>query len=199
MTRFVAKTCILSTSGCALGVSGPCHSLLCAMPSASLAIRPATPSDVPLILQLIKDLAEYERDPGAVDATYVSLHEALFERGAGPGTPRGCEVLIGEVDGVPQGFAMFFHNFSSWRGRSGLYLEDLFVRPACRGVGLGEALLRACAKIAVERGCPRMEWIVIDWNTPAIGFYERLGAKPLSEWTVFRLDGKTLAQVALGK
>jgi GNAT superfamily N-acetyltransferase len=162
----------------------------------SLTIRPATPADVPLVLRLIKDLAEYERDPGAVDATQASLHAAMFERGAGPGQPRGCEVLIGEVDGEAQGFAMFFHNFSSWRGRPGLYLEDLFVRPACRGCGLGAALLRACAAIAVARGCPRMEWIVIDWNEPAIGFYEKLGAKPLSDWTVFRLDGEALTRVA---
>jgi ribosomal protein S18 acetylase RimI-like enzyme len=162
----------------------------------TLTIRAATPRDVPDVLQLIKDLAEYERDPGAVDATEASLHAAMFERGAGPGQPRGCEVLMGEVDGVVQGFAMFFHNFSSWRGKPGLYLEDLFVRPACRGVGLGDALLRACAAIAVERGCPRMEWIVLNWNTPAIGFYERLHAKPLSDWTVFRLDGEALKTVA---
>jgi GNAT superfamily N-acetyltransferase len=162
----------------------------------SLSIRPATPADVPLILELIKDLAEYERDPGAVDATPQMIHDALFTRGAGPNQPRACEVLIGEVDNQPQGFAMFFHNFSSWRGRAGLYLEDLFVRPAFRGCGLGDALLRAVARIAVERGCPRMEWIVLDWNTPAIGFYEKLGAKPLSEWTVFRLDGEALARVA---
>jgi GNAT superfamily N-acetyltransferase len=114
------------------------------------------------------------------------------------GEARAAEALIGEVDGERQGIAVFFHNFSTWTGRRGVYLEDLYVRPAARGAGLGAALLRAVAKIAVARGCPRLDWLVIDWNEPAIGFYRKLGAVPLDEWTVFRLSGESLARVAGG-
>lgn len=156
----------------------------------TLAVRPATPADVPFILALIRELAEYERAPQEARATPDLLHDALF------GPRPACEALVGEIDGTPQGIAVFFHNFSTWTGRRGVYLEDLFVRPAARGAGLGQALLRRVAAIAVERGCPRMEWLVIDWNTPAIGFYESLGAKPLAEWTIHRLSGEALAAAA---
>ncbi len=152
----------------------------------SLTIRPATPADVPLILTLIRELAEYEREPGAVVATEGQLRDHLF--GASP----YAQCVMGEVDGVVQGFALYFHNFSTWRGRPGLYLEDLFVRPPARGAGLGKALFRHLARLAVERGCARMEWAVLDWNEPAIGFYKRMGATALAEWTVWRLTGEAL-------
>lgn len=159
---------------------------------AAITIRPATTEDVRLVLELIRDLAEYEREPHAVEATEDLVRESLFGRGVGNGTaanPRGAsaECLIGEIDGRAQGFAVFFHNYSTWKGRSGLYLEDLFVRPAARGAGLGKALLVRLAQIADERGCGRMEWAVLDWNTPAIDFYKALGAQPMSEWTTYRV------------
>ncbi|MFA6044622.1 MAG: GNAT family N-acetyltransferase [Phycisphaerales bacterium] len=153
-------------------------------------IREATPADVGLIVQLIKELAEYEREPLAAEATPAMIHEALF------GPQPACECLIGTVDGEAQGFALFFHNFSTWKGKRGVYLEDLFVRPAARGVGLGKALLARLAKIAIERGCPRMEWNVLDWNEPALRFYRALGAEPLSEWTIHRLTGDALSRLA---
>lgn len=159
---------------------------------ATLNVRPAREEDVPEILAFIRELAEYERAPGEVEATEALLREALF--GAAP----ACEAMIGEVDGVAQGFALFFHNFSTWKGRRGVYLEDLFVRPAARGVGLGEALLRDVARIAVARGCPRFEWSVLDWNEPAIGFYRKLGAVRMEEWTVHRLSGDALTRAASG-
>lgn len=158
----------------------------------TLHVRPAKPADVPLIVSLIRELAEYERAPQEAQATESLIHDALF------GPRPGCEALIGEADGKPQGFALYFHNFSTWKGRRGLYLEDLFVRPAARGIGLGALLLRKVAAIAVERGCPRMEWAVLDWNTPAIEFYRRLGAVPLDEWTIYRLSGEALARTASG-
>lgn len=164
-------------------------------PPQRLSIRPATRADVPLILQLIRDLAEYEREPKAAVATEALIERHLFGDGFfGRGPVAEC--LIGEVDGVPQGFAVFFHNFSTWLGRPGLYLEDLFVRPAFRGQGLGAALLARLAAIAVERGCGRMEWAVLDWNEPAIGFYKSLGAKAMDEWTVYRLTGEGLEGLA---
>lgn len=153
-------------------------------------IRPATRDDVPLIVQFIKDLAEYEREPHAAEATPAMIDEALFA--ARP----ACECLIGEVDGQPQGFALFFHNFSTWKGKRGVYLEDLFVRPAARGVGLGKALLARLAQIALERGCPRLEWNVLDWNEPALKFYRALGAEPLDGWTIHRLSGDALTRLA---
>lgn len=164
----------------------------------SIHIRPATPADVPLILQFIKDLAEYERDPLAVVATEASLHQHLFGSGLAPHRTAAptAECLIGEIDGVAHGFAVFFHNFSTWKGRPGLYLEDLFVRPEHRGVGLGKALLAAVAKIAHTRACPRMEWAVLDWNTPAIDFYRSLGAHPLQEWSIFRMTEPAISQLA---
>lgn len=169
-------------------------------PSA-ITIRPATPDDVPLILALIRELAEYERAPQDAVATVELIHESLFGRGVGNG-PGGigrgasAECVIGEIGGTAQGFALFFHNYSTWKGRSGLYLEDLFVRPAARGHGLGKALLVHLARIARERGCARMEWAVLDWNTPAIEFYEALGAKPMSEWTIFRMTEAEIAHLA---
>lgn len=154
-----------------------------------LSIRPATPDDVPLILTLIGELAAYERAPEEACATPELMHDALF--GARP----ACECVIGEIDGAAQGFALFFHNFSTWKGRRGLYLEDLFVRPAARGSGLGRALLLHLAAIARERRCARMEWAVLDWNEPAIGFYRKLGAVPMSEWTTFRVAGEALERL----
>jgi GNAT superfamily N-acetyltransferase len=156
----------------------------------ALSIRPATRSDLPLIAQFIRDLAEYERLAHEVRFDEAELGARLF--GARP----FAEVLIGEIDRRPQGFALFFHNFSTFEGKPGVYLEDLFVRPEARGFGLGKALLSALAQIAVERECARLEWSVLDWNEPAIGFYKSLEAKPLDEWTVFRVDGEALSDLA---
>ncbi len=160
-----------------------------------ISIRSAARGDVPLILSLIRELAEYEREPNAAAATPGVIERHLFGEGV-PGRGRVAECVIGEIAGEPQGFALFFHNFSTWLGRPGLYLEDLFVRPAARGKGLGKALLVHLARLALERGCGRMEWAVLDWNEPAIGFYKALGAVPMSEWTVFRLAGAGLASLA---
>lgn len=159
-----------------------------------LRVRLAQPADVSLILQLVRELAEYEKALDQVVATEQTLHQHLFGSGFGRGPV--AEALIGEIDGRPQGMALYFSNFSTWLATSGIYLEDLFVRPAARGHGLGRALLTHLAKIAVERGCGRLEWSVLDWNTPAIGFYKALGAIPLDEWTMFRLTGDALKRVA---
>ena len=153
-------------------------------------IRTTTEADVPVILQLIRDLAEYERAPDAVVATEAGLREVLF------GSKRSAEVLLALEEAEPVGFAVFFHNFSTWLGRPGLYLEDLFVKPEKRGNGYGRALLERLAQIAKERGCGRMEWAVLDWNEPAIQFYRKLGAKPMDEWTVFRLTEEGIAKLA---
>ncbi len=153
-------------------------------------IRRATETDVPIILGLIRDLAEYERAPDAVVATEMGLREVLF--GAKP----SAEVLLALENGEPVGFAVYFSNFSTWLGRAGLYLEDLFVRPENRGKGYGRALLTRLAQIAKERGCGRMEWAVLDWNEPAIQFYRKLGATPMHEWTVFRLTAEEIAALA---
>ncbi len=150
------------------------------------AIRPATAADVPMILSFIRDLADYERLAHEVTASEPILRESLF--GARP----AAEVLLGSCDGVPAGFAVYFHNFSTFLGRPGLYLEDLYVKPAFRGRGLGEALLRRVARIALERRCGRFEWAALDWNEPAIGFYRKLGAVPMSDWTIFRVTGEAL-------
>ena len=155
-----------------------------------LSIRPATADDVPLIRQLIGELAEYERLADAAVATDDGLREQLFS--AQP----AAEVLIGEVDGEAAGFALFFHNFSTFLGKRGLYLEDLFVRPAFRGSGLGKHLMATLARIAVQRDCGRFEWSVLDWNAPAIGFYRTLGATGLDEWTAQRLEGDALHALA---
>jgi len=153
-------------------------------------IRPATERDVPVILNLIRELAEYEREPDAVVATEAGLREVLF------GPKPSAEVLLGLEESAPVGFAVYFYNFSTWLGRPGLYLEDLFVRPTARGKGYGRALLVELAKIARKRGCGRMEWAVLDWNDPAIQFYRKLGAEPKTEWTVFRLTEDGIAKLA---
>ena len=155
-----------------------------------LSIRPATSGDLPLIAALIRELAEYEKLSDEVRFNEAELGEKLF------GPRPFAEVLIGEVDGTPQAFALFLHNFSTFEGRPGIYLEDLFVRPAVRGAGLGEALLKELARLAVERGCARLEWWVLDWNEPSIGFYKKLGARPMDEWTVMRVDGDALTALA---
>jgi len=158
----------------------------------ALAIRPATPDDLPLIAELIRALADYEKLAHEVRYDEATLGEKLF------GPRPYAEVLIGEIDGAPMGFALFFHNFSTFEGRPGIYLEDLFVRPEARGLGLGKALLAELARIAVERGCARLEWWVLDWNAPSIGFYRSLGARPMDEWTVMRVDGAALEALAAG-
>ncbi|MBL8114219.1 MAG: GNAT family N-acetyltransferase [Acidobacteria bacterium] len=155
-----------------------------------LTIRSATPADVPLVVSLIEDLAEYEKLRNECVATEEALHEHLF------GERRFAEVLVAEWNGGPAGFALFFHNYSTFLTKPGIYLEDLYVRPELRANGIGKALLTRLAALAVERGCGRLEWSVLKWNAPAIGFYERLGAVPLSEWQVYRLTGEALA--ALG-
>jgi GNAT superfamily N-acetyltransferase len=156
----------------------------------SLSIRSATPADISLIGQFIRDLAEYEKLAHEVRFDEAVMAQKLF------GPRPFAEVLIGEIDGTPQGFALFFHNFSTFEGRPGIYLEDLFVRPDARGSGLGKALLGKLAALAVERDCARLEWSVLDWNTPAIDFYKALGARPMDEWTVYRVDGDTLTGLA---
>ena len=153
-------------------------------------IRPATPGDIPQILQFIRELAEYEKLTHEVTATEALLHQHLF----GPRPVAEC--LVAELDQAPVAFALFFHNFSTFLGRPGIYLEDLFVRPAARGKGVGRALLTHLAKIAVERDCGRLEWAVLDWNAPAIGFYKKLGAVPMDEWTVMRVTGDALKNLA---
>lgn len=155
----------------------------------TLTIRPATATDLPLIAQLIRDLADYEKLAHEVRFDEAVLGAKLF--GARP----YAEVVIGELDGAPQGFALFFHNFSTFEGKPGIYLEDLFVRPEARGAGLGKALLSHLAALALERDCARLEWSVLDWNEPAIGFYRKLGARLMDEWTVMRVDGADLAQL----
>jgi GNAT superfamily N-acetyltransferase len=156
-------------------------------------IRQTTVDDLPIILELIRDLADYERAPNEVVATEEGLREVLF------GKRPAAEVVLAMEDGNAVGFAVFFHNFSTWLGRHGLYLEDLFVRPDSRGKGYGRALLVHLAKIARDRGCGRMEWAVLDWNEPAIRFYRSLGAAPNEEWTIFRLTSDKIAGLADSK
>ena len=157
-----------------------------------LEIRVATEDDVPLILSLIKELAEYERLSQEVVATEEALRDSLF------GARRVAEALLGYLGDDPAGLALFFHNFSTFLGRTGIYLEDLYVRPEFRGAGVGRALLVHVARLAKERGCGRLEWSVLDWNEPAIGFYRGIGASPVSGWTVYRLTGETLDRLAAG-
>ena len=152
-------------------------------------IRRATGADVPLILDLIRGLADYEHALDQVVATPELLHSWLFEKEV-------AEVIIAQEDNVPVGFALYFHNFSTWLGRAGIYLEDLFVLPQYRGRGHGKALLRALAKTAMERGCGRLEWACLNWNQPSIDFYLSLGAERMTEWNVYRLTGETLRNLA---
>lgn len=163
------------------------------MTDTDISIRAAVPDDAPLIFRFIAELADYERLTHAVVATPETIGAALF------GERPFAEVVIAEHAGEPVGFALFFHNFSTFVGRPGLYLEDLFVRPDKRGLGIGRELLRHLAGLAVQRGCGRMEWSVLDWNAPAIGFYQGLGAVPMEEWTVFRLDGEALETLGGGR
>ena len=156
----------------------------------TLSIRPATAADLPLIAQFIRYLADYEKLAHEVRFDETKLGENLF------GPRPYAEVVIGEIDGAAQGFALFFHNFSTFEGKPGIYLEDLFVRPEARGSGLGKALLAHLAGLVVERDCARLEWSVLDWNAPAIGFYQSLGAKLMDEWTVMRVDGEALTKLA---
>ncbi len=151
-----------------------------------LSIRSASVEDVPLILRLIQGLAEYEKLSNEVVATEQMLQNTLF------GERRVAEILIGEWDGEAAGFALFFHNYSTFLAKPGIYLEDLFVWPEYRGRGIGKALLLQLARLAKDRGCGRVEWSVLDWNEPSIQFYKALGAKPMDEWTIFRLTGEAL-------
>lgn len=163
------------------------------MITTNFTIRPATEADIPVILNLIRDLATYEREPEAVSATEEGLREVIF------GPSPSAEVLLGLENEEAVGFAVFFENFSTWLGRPGLYLEDLFVSPDHRGKGYGRALLEQLARIAHERNCGRMEWAVLNWNEPAIQFYKKLGARPMSDWTVFRLTQEEIAKLAESK
>lgn len=153
-------------------------------------IRFATERDVPLILKFIRGLAEYEKLTHEVTATEELLRRTLF------GDRQVAEVIVGDYEGEPVGFALFFHNFSTFLGRPGIYLEDLFVKPEARGRGFGRVLLTYLAKLARERNCGRVEWSVLDWNEPAIGFYKSLGATPMEEWTIYRLTGGALEKQA---
>ena len=155
-----------------------------------LSIVPATRNDLSLILALIKELAEYERLAHEVVATEEVLSETLF------GERPYAEVVLAYYDDEPVGYALYFHSYSTFLGRPGLYLEDLFVRPAVRGKGIGKALLAFVAHIAIERTCGRLEWSVLNWNEPAIGFYKSLGAKPMDTWTVYRMTDEPLARLA---
>ena len=156
----------------------------------SLALAPAVEADVPLLLRFIRDLAVYEKLAHEVVATEDGLRRTLF------GERPYAEALIARLDGVPAGFALYFHNYSTFLGKPGLYLEDLFVEPGQRGKGIGRALLQRLAAIALERGCGRVEWAVLDWNAPSIAFYRALGASAMDDWTVFRLEGAALRALA---
>lgn len=156
----------------------------------AINIRPATPDDAELILRFITELAIYEKAEHEVKTDAAGIRDSLFAEGS---TAHG---LICENDGQPIGYAVYFFNYSTWLGKHGLYLEDLYVSPETRGLGAGKALLRHLAQLAVARGCGRFEWSVLDWNTPAIDFYESFGARPQSEWTTYRLTGQALLDFA---
>lgn len=158
--------------------------------NSEISVRSANRADVPLIRSLIAELAEYERLAHEMRATEALLEQWLF------GERPAAEVIIGELAGIPAGFALFLHNFSTFLGKPGIYLEDLFVRPAARGKGLGLALIQHLAALAAQRGCGRLEWAVLDWNEPAIGFYKRLGATPMDDWTIYRVAGDALNRLA---
>jgi len=155
-----------------------------------LTIRPAVPTDVPQILAFIRELAEYERQPEAALATEADLLRDGFTE------PRRFDCLIAEYAGAPAGFALYFHSYSTWTGSAGIYLEDLFVRPAFRGKRIGKSLLASVAAIAVAEGCPRLEWSVLNWNQPAIDFYHQMGATMKSEWSSMRVSGEALPTLA---
>ena len=159
------------------------------MDKSAFVIRPAERRDVPVLLELIRELADYEKMLDQVTATEALLEEWMFDRGR-------AEALLLLAEGQAAGFALFFHNFSTFLGRAGIYLEDLFVRPAFRGRGYGKALLSRLAAVAVERRCGRLEWWCLDWNKPSIGFYLAMGARPMADWTVYRVDGGSLAALA---
>lgn len=163
-------------------------------PNETLNLRPATPADVPQILQFIRDLAEYEREPDAVLATEADLLRDGF------GAPKRFDCLIAELNEfgatIPAGFALYFHNYSTWKGHAGIYLEDLYVSPEHRGKGIGKALLTRVAAIAVAEGCPRYEWSVLDWNQPSIDFYQQMGAVMKSEWKGMQVSGDALKALA---
>ncbi|HWB84082.1 MAG TPA: GNAT family N-acetyltransferase [Bryobacteraceae bacterium] len=158
--------------------------------ASNLRITPATEADIPVILRLIRGLARYERLSHEVVATEDDLRAALF------GPHPAAEVIVARLDDQPVGFALFFHNFSTFLGRAGIYLEDLFVEPAHRGKGVGKALLHHLAKLAIQRRCGRLEWAVLNWNQPAIDFYHHAGAVAMNDWTVFRLTGDALVRFA---
>lgn len=160
------------------------------LPPLPAGIRAAVPADVPLVLALVRELAAYEREPDAALATEADLRTALF------GDDPVAHCLIAEHDGAGAGMALWFRTFSTWTGRPGIHLEDLFVRPSARGRGLGLALVTALAAIAERNGWPRLEWAVLDWNTPAVEFYRSLGAGPMTGWSTFRLTGDALAALA---
>jgi GNAT superfamily N-acetyltransferase len=159
---------------------------------AGPSIRPATVEDVSLILSFIKELAEYERLSYEIVATEDILRESLF------GERRAAEVVIGQQGDDPAGFALFFHTFSTFLGRPGIYLEDLYVKPEFRGMGIGRAILVYLARLAKERNCGRLEWSVLNWNEPAIRLYRGIGAVPMDEWTVYRVSGEALEELAAG-
>jgi GNAT superfamily N-acetyltransferase len=158
----------------------------------TIRIKPATPADVPIILQLIRELAEFERLLDEVQATQQQLSEQLF------GPRPSAEVVIARIGEEVAGFALFFHNFSTFLAKPGIYLEDLYVRQKFRGQGCGEMLLRHLAQLALERNCGRLEWSVLDWNVRAIDFYKSLGAVPLSQWTMHRVTGDALTKLGAG-
>ena len=158
--------------------------------TAGLALRDAVAADVPLLLRLVRELADYERLSAQVRATEDALHAALF------GVPPRAYALLAELAGTPVGFAVWFYNFSTFEARAGLYVEDVFVAPAHRGRGIGRAIFRDLARRAMEQGCARMDWTVLDWNRPAHDFYRGIGARPVVGWTIQRLDGAALTSLA---
>lgn len=160
------------------------------MHTIDVTLRPATSTDIPAIISLVRELAEYERDPDAAMATPELMHEALF------GEKAVAYAVMAESGSDAVGFALYFFNFSTWTGRPGLYLEDLYVQPSMRGRGIGRELLRYLANVALERGCGRMELSVLNWNMDAIGFYHRLGGVPMDGWTVYRFNPDTIAAIA---
>lgn len=171
-----------------MDVTDPSNASVAELPA--VRIVPATRADVPAMLTFVRELATYEQSPGEVATTEADLDIALF------GPHPAAEAIVAWIGHERVGFALFFHNFSTWTGRRGIYLEDLYVRDSARGRGVGRALLAALARIAVERGCPRLEWIVLDWNAPAIRFYRAIGAGRLDDWETFRLDGEAVRKLA---